>query len=371
MDFRAAVMRQNRAAIDIEELRMRPLRPGEVMVRMAAAGVCHTDYEAWTGTFPTTLPTVLGHEGAGVVVEVGSAVKNLRTGDHVVCSIYPNCGACFYCRRTLPMLCEALPSREATPLRTPKDEPVGQFLHVSSFADYCIVPATGAVRIPDAMPLDRACLLGCAVITGVGSVLRIANVQQGESVAVVGCGAVGLNVVQGARMAGAGTIIAIDTHVAKLEKARRYGATHQLLVGEDQPSIPEQVRELTQGRGVDHSFEAAGIVNSLELALLCSRPGGTVTVLGKTAADSQIAIRFGALVGERRIRRSSLGGARAQDDFPFYAQAYLDGKLQLDDQIDDRVGLDGIEDAMLAIEKGAVIRTVVMLGEEAYPRSAP
>ncbi len=354
-------MRQHKAAMHIEELRMRSLRPDEVLVRMAAAGVCHTDYEAWTGTYPTALPTVLGHEGAGVIEDVGTGVRGLRAGDHVVCSIYPNCGTCFYCRRTLPMLCEGMSAAEATPFSTRSDAPVSQFLRVSSFADYCIVPASGAVRIPDAMPLDRACLLGCAVITGVGSVLRIARVQQGETVAVIGCGAVGLNVIQGARIAGASTIIAIDTNLAKLEKARSYGATHQLVVGDGQPSIPDAVRDLTQGRGVDHSFEAAGIVNSLELALLCSRPGATVTVLGKTAAESQIAIRFGALVGERRIRRSSLGGAQAQDDFPFYARAYLEGKLELDDQIDHRVRMDAIDVAMQAIEKGEVIRTVVVM----------
>jgi len=363
MQFKAAVLRQPGMAMPIEQLRLRPLRPHEVLVRMVAAGVCHTDYEAWAGAFPSALPCVLGHEGAGVVERIGDGVKDLCPGDHVVCSIYPNCGTCFYCRRTLPMLCESMPVAADSPLRMADGAPVGQFLNVSAFAEYAVVPARGAIRIPREMPLDRACLLGCAVITGVGSVLRVADVRHGDSVCVVGCGAVGLNVVQGARIAGASVIVAIDTSANKLEKARQHGATHTALVEGEVPDIVEYVRSLTQGRGADHSFEAAGIVNSLELALLCSRPGASVTVLGKTAADRQIAIRYGAIAGERRIRRSSLGGARAADDFPYYARAYLEGRLLLDEQIDQRIGLDEIDAAMRAIRTGEVVRSVVMLGE--------
>lgn len=370
MWFNAAVLSRVDAPLEIVELSLRELRPDEVLVRVAAAGVCHTDYEAMKGTFPTPAPTVLGHEGAGVIEAVGADVRDKAVGDHVVCTIYPNCGTCFYCRRTLPMLCEATSGAES-PLRTREGGSVNNFLNVSSFAEYCVVPSRGAIRIPSAMPLDRACLLGCAVITGVGAVLRIANVRQGESVAVVGCGAVGLNTVQGARMAGAATIIAIDTNPAKLAKARLFGATHTLLVAGDHDKVVSEIQALTQGRGADHSFEAAGVVRSLELTLRAARPGATVTILGKAEGGQPISVRFSALAGERRILRSSLGGARAADDFPLFANAYLEGRLMLDEQIDLRVPLSSINQAMEEVARGEVIRSVVILDSELLAGVAP
>lgn len=362
--FDAAVMRQGGAPLAVERVTAAALAPEEVLVRMHAAGVCHTDYEAWRGSFAAALPAILGHEGAGVVEAVGSAVSGLAKGDHVVCSIYPSCGGCFYCRRTLPMLCEDLPSakpRPAGPAITAAGASVNRFLNVSSFAEYCVLPQRGAIRIPKEVPLDRACLLGCAVITGVGAVLRVAQVAMGESVAVVGCGAVGLNVIQGARLAGAEVIVAIDRSPAKLEKAKRFGATHALLA--DDEGLVDTVKRLTAGRGVDHGFESAGVIGSLQTTLDCTRPGATVTILGKTAPDREIGLRFGSLMGERRILRSSLGGARAADDFPAYARAYLDGRLLLDEQVDLRMPLADINRAFEEIERGEVIRSVVTMND--------
>lgn len=343
----------------LEEVRFGALAPGQVLVRMRAAGVCHTDYEAWTGAYKVPVPTILGHEGAGIVEEIGTEVEGVRPGDHVVCSAAPACGGCFYCDRSLPMLCE-----EATPgphgIRDLEGASLNSFLNVSSFAEFSVVPARGVVVIPAEMPLDRACILGCAVITGVGAVERIAGVQPGDSVVVVGAGAVGLNVMQGARMAGAETIVAVDTRPEKLERAKVFGATHAWLA--DDGALGENVRALTVGRGADHTFEAAGILGSLQLALDLSRPGATVTILGKTDPAREIPIRFGSLLAERRIRRASLGGARFAEDIPAYARAYLDGHLRLDEQIDAHVGLSEIGSAFAAIERGSVVRTVVDIG---------
>ena len=245
MSFQAAVLRTVGSPLSIESVDMRSLAPDEVLVRMHAAGVCHTDYEAMAGHFAAPLPAVLGHEGAGVIEKIGANVTGLAVGDHVVCSIYPNCGGCFYCQRTLPMLCEQLPS--ATGARSPalssNGSPVHSFLNVSSFAEYAVVPQRGAIKVPHDLPHDRACLLGCAVITGAGAVLRIARVQPGESVVVVGCGAVGLNVLQGACMAGAELRIAIDKSPQKLLRAREFGATHTFLA--DEEYLPQKLRDLT------------------------------------------------------------------------------------------------------------------------------
>ena len=365
MPFDAAVMRAVRSPLTIERLDIRALASEEVLVRLHAAGVCHTDFEAWTGAFAAPLPTVLGHEAAGVVERVGDAVRGLAPGDHVVATIYPACGGCFYCHRSLPMLCESLPSsrpdRGGVPLRGTGDEPIASFLNVSAFAEYAVLPARGAIRIPSDVPFDAACLLGCAVITGVGAAMRIAMVQPGESVAVVGCGAVGLNVIQGAALSGAEVIVAVDRSAAKLARAIAFGATHAFT--DDLPDLQDRIRALTAGRGVDHGFEAAGVVASLQTTLDCTRPGASVTILGKTAPDREVPLRFASLSAERRIRRSSLGGARAAEDFPMYAKAYLDGRLRLDEQIDLRLPLRDIDRAFDAIVEGSVVRTVIRMNE--------
>lgn len=376
--FRAAVLREVGAPLSIERLTLAPLEPSDVLIRMHAAGLCHTDREAMTGAFAVPVPVVLGHEGAGVVEAVGSAVQRVRPGQRVVCTIYAACGQCYFCRHDQPMLCETVvPNHRAATLsagrkrlRDADGAEVGHFLSVSSFAEYAVVPEAAAIPVPDAMPFDRACLLGCSVITGVGAALRVAKVGLGDSVVVVGCGPVGLNVVQGARLAGAGAIVAVDRRADKLERARAFGATHTLLaapglagpgLAEPGMSVAEQVRAITGGRGADHAFEAAGVVGSLQESVDCTRPGGSVTILGKTDPNRLIELRFGSISGERRILRSSLGGARAADDFPAYARAYLDGRLCLDELIDRRVTLDSINDAFEDVERGDVIRAVVVM----------
>ncbi len=371
--FRAAVLREVGAPLSIERLTLAPLEPTDVLVRMHAAGLCHTDREAMTGAFPVPLPVVLGHEGAGVVEAVGSAVHRVKPGQHVVCTIYAACGQCYYCRRDQPMLCdEVVPNHRSatlsggrTRLRDGTGEgagEVGHFLSVSSFAEYAVVPEAAAVPVPAELPFDKACLLGCGVITGVGAVMRVARVGLGDSVVVVGCGPVGLNVVQGARLAGAGAILAIDRRADKLERARAFGATHLIEAGEG-VDVAARIRAVTGGRGADHAFEAAGVIGSLQTAIDGTRPGGSVTILGKTDPDRLIELRFGSITGERRILRSSLGGAKAADDFPAYARAYLDGRLQLDELIDRRLPLEAINDAFEAVDRGDIVRAVVVMHE--------
>lgn len=362
--FSAAVLRSIGAPLTIEPVKLSALDPNDVLVRVRTAGVCHTDLEALTGAFAAPRPVVLGHEGAGVVEAVGSAVSRVKPGDHVVLSIYPLCGTCFYCRRDQPMLCEDVTPGHQTgaltggrqKLSTVDGDRIHHFLSVSSFAEYAVVPETGAIPIDPAVPFEIACLLGCSVITGIGAVQRIADVRMGDSVVVVGCGPVGLNVIQGARLAGASTIIAIDKKLDKLARATALGATHTDLADADTPA---RIRKLTGGRGADHVFEAAGLHNTLQTALDCSRPGATVTILGKSDPSSTVQLRAGSIMGERRIVRSSLGGARAADDFPAYARLYLDGRLKLDELIDLRLPLSRINDAFEPVSRGDIIRTIV------------
>jgi S-(hydroxymethyl)glutathione dehydrogenase / alcohol dehydrogenase len=362
MEFKAAVLRERNKPLSIETVRCGDVGDDQVLVRLGAAGLCHTDREALSGAFNSPLPTVLGHEGAGVVERVGRAVSRVRPGDHVVLNIYPSCGQCFYCRRSQPVLCEPVSQTHkglvaASPLRA-GGEAVHPFLSVGSFAQFCVVPQAGAVVIPKELPFEQACLLGCSVITGIGAVQRVANVQPGESVVVVGCGPVGLNVIQGARIARAGSIIAIDTNEKKLPRAATLGATHTMLVSAETVA---DVQRLTGGRGADHTFEAAGIHHALQAALSCARPGGTVTILGKTDADAAVPLRWGSMTGEKRIMRSSLGGGRATDDFPLYAKWYMEGLLKLDELIDHRVSLETINEGFAEIDRGEAIRVVAHL----------
>jgi S-(hydroxymethyl)glutathione dehydrogenase / alcohol dehydrogenase len=363
VEFKAAVLRERGQSLAIETVECGPLSDDHVLVKLRAAGLCHTDREAMTGAYGTLMPAVLGHEGAGIVEQVGPAVTGVRPGDHVVLNIYPSCGQCFYCRRSQPVLCEPVGKVHRDPMDSARilragGRPVHQFLATSTFAQYCVVPEAGAIVVPREMPFAQACLLGCSVITGIGAVQRIADVRTGESVVVVGCGPVGLAVVQGARIARAGTIIAIDTNPGKLARAEKLGATHAFTAG-GSTDVVAAVRALTQGRGADHAFEAAGIHHALQTGLSCARPGGSVTILGKTNADASVSLQFGSMTGEKRILRSSLGGGRARDDFPLYAQWYLQGELKLDELIDLRVDLDHINDGFAEMDRGEAIRVVV------------
>ena len=363
MEFRAAVLHEVGAPLEIERVTMTGLRRGDVLVKVRASGLCHTDLEVIQGSLAYPMPIVLGHEGAGIVQAVGDGVTAVSPGDHVVCSWNPHCGQCFYCERDLPILCEPfIRNQPAGRLLDGESryrlngKPLHHFSVVSSHAEYCVVPESGAVRVPKEIPFDRACLIGCGVMTGVGAVARLAKVEAGASVAVIGCGAVGLNCVQGAVIQRAETVIAIDTDPAKLGLAKTFGATHGVLSG---AQALNEVKALTSGRGTDYVFECAGSEPSLQLMLEIVRPGGQAVILGKTNVNSKVSLRFGSMMGDKRIIRSSYGGARPRRDFPWLAKLYLEGTLKLDELITRRLKLEDINAGFAAMTKGELVRAVM------------
>jgi S-(hydroxymethyl)glutathione dehydrogenase/alcohol dehydrogenase len=365
MTFNAAVLHAVGSALEIERVSVGALQPGDVLIRNHASGLCHTDLEVIDGQLAYPLPIVLGHEGAGIVEAVGKSVTQVRPGDHVVASWNPNCGHCFYCERDLPILCEPFTRHQPRGLMLDgasrlqiDSKPLHHFSVVSSHAEYSVVPEAGAIRVPDDIPFDRACLIGCGVITGIAAVSRLARVEAGSTVAVIGCGAVGLNVIQGAVLEQARSVIAIDRDPSKLLKAKLFGATDTFCADD---AALDTLKMLTAGRGADYVFEAAGNESALQLALEATRPGGQLVILGKTMVDRKVALRFGSLMGEKRIIRSSYGGARPRRDFPWVAQLYLDGKLKLDELISSRLAISDINDGFDKMRRGEGIRHVVHL----------
>lgn len=364
MHFCAAVLHAVNTPLAIESVELAPLQPTDVLVRMRASGLCHTDLEVIQGQLAYPLPIVLGHEGAGVVEAVGSAVTLVKPGDHVVCSWNPTCGHCFYCDRGQPILCEPFTRNQPAghlldggsrlSLRGAK---LHHFSVVSSHAQYAVVPESGAIAVPKEIPFDRACLIGCGVMTGVGAACRVAQIPAGASVAVIGCGAVGLNAIQGAVIQRAATIIAIDRDPARLDMARAFGATHCIGAAEDTIA---QVKALTSGRGADCVLECAGHPDAFRLSPEITRPGGHLVWLGKTGVNRDVAFRWGALMGEKQIRRSSYGGARPRRDFPWLARLYLEGLLKLDELITQRLPLERINEGFDAMKRGEVVRSVLM-----------
>jgi len=365
MEFRGAVLEAVGKPLAIDTLRLAPPGPRDVLVRIRATGLCHTDLEVMQGQLPYPMPIVLGHEGAGVVEAVGAEVTRVKPGDHVIASWNPHCGHCFYCERSLPILCE--PFREHQPKGRLLDgsmhlfrgeRPVHHFFTTSTFAEYTVLPESGAIPVPREIPFDRACVIGCGVMTGVGAVVRKARVEPGASVVVIGCGAVGLNAIQGAVIANAGRIVAVDLNAARRAQATRFGATDVLDGGED---TLNRIREVTAGRGADYVFEAAGHKDAFRLSVEAVRPGGQVVWLGKVNVDQEVAFRWGSLMQEKRIVRSSYGDAIPLRDFPWLAKLYLDGRLKLDEMITARIPLERINEGFAALAAGEGIRTVVEL----------
>jgi S-(hydroxymethyl)glutathione dehydrogenase / alcohol dehydrogenase len=364
MKFRAAVLNRVNAPLTLDTLDMAPLRPDDVLVRIRASGLCHTDLEVIQGSLAYPLPIVLGHEGAGVVDAVGKSVTQVKPGDHVICSWNPHCGHCFYCDRGVPILCEPFTRHQPKGLlldgttRMSRDgEPVHHYSVTSTHAEYTIVPESGAIAVSKDISFDRACIIGCGVMTGIGAVLRKAKVAQGSSVVVIGCGAVGLNALQGARLAGAETIIAVDVGSAKLARALQFGATHG--VDGSAPDALEQIRALTGGRGADYVFEAAGNRSAFRLSAEAVRPAGEVVWLGKINVQDEVSFRWGSLMGEKRFVRSSYGEASPRRDFPWIVEQYLEGRIKLDELITSRIALEDINDGFAALARGDGIRTVV------------
>jgi len=334
----------------------------EVLVRVAATGVCHSDLHfrdgRWT-TFP--LPLVLGHECSGVVEAVGESVTYLRPGDHVVGCLTAFCGECSYCLTGRMFLCaQAGLAREADrrPRLSRRGEPVSQFVNLSSFAEQMLVHERALVKVDADIPLDVAAVLGCAVTTGVGAVLNTARVEAGETVVVVGCGGIGLNVVQGARLASAGRILAVDRSPERLQDAMRFGATETLLAHDD---VVAAVLESTRG-GVDHAFEAVGLSATAQTAFEMLAPGGTATVVGMLPEGDTISVSGTSLLFDRRLRGSNMGSNRFRVDIPRYLSLYRDGRLMLDELIGARIALNQVDAALDALHRGeGATRSVAVL----------
>jgi len=366
LHYRAAVLHRARRPLVIEQVEAAPLGPSDVLVRVAAAGLCHTDLEVIDGSLRYPMPIALGHEAAGVIEDVGSGVAQSRRGENVILSWNPHCGHCFYCDRDLPILCEEYLARGPQAVqfdgrskaRLQSGEDLRHLMFLGAFGEYCVVQDQQAIAVPKDIPADRACLVGCGVMTGVGAALNVARVGRADAIMVVGCGAVGLAAVQGARLAGAKTIIAVDIDDAKLKLAGKMGATCGVN-SRNQDAVAISKKQ-TGGRGVDCVIEAAGSAPAFQLTLEAVRPGGEVVWLGKIDVEKEVSFRWGSLMQEKRIRRSSYGNARPARDFPMLVRAYLSGALMLDELITQRIGLDGINEGFAALREGRSIRSVIV-----------
>ncbi len=365
MRAKAAVLFEVGKALEIRDIEVQPPRAGEALVRMVAGGVCHSDLHVMTGHLYAPLPAILGHEGSGIVEEVGPGVTSVRPGDHVIPLWRLSCGECEYCTAGRPALCPTgtairmtgrLP--DGTTRFTLGDVELKHFAGVSSFAEYSVIPEKALLRIPDDLPLDRAALFGCAVITGVGAVINAARVRPGSSVAVFGAGGIGLNVIQGAALAGAETIIAVDLLARKLEYAREFGATHTIDASAGDPV--EQIRTLTGGRGVDYAFEAIGAPKVMRQAYDTLAKRGMAVLIGVTPMATEVSVPVMSLVFEERVLTGSVyGSSRPRTDIPRLIGLYRAGKLKLDELLTRTYPFEQINQAYEALERGEVARSVV------------
>jgi S-(hydroxymethyl)glutathione dehydrogenase/alcohol dehydrogenase len=361
--MKAAVMRVNNEPLSIEDLVIDDPLPGEVLVKTAASGICHSDLHMIEGGIPLPPPAVLGHEPAGVVEAVGEGVTNFAPGDHVIGCLNRWCGVCHFCTGGRPYLCITayMPSRpvDAKPrLATQKGDAVGQLGDLSSFAEKMLCTERSLVKISDDMPLDRACLIGCGVTTGLGAALKTVNIPAGSSVVIIGCGGVGLAALQGARIGGAGKIIAVDTQAWKFELAQSLGATHCVDATDGDPVAA--VQGLTGG-GADFVFECIGLVPTVQQAVSMTGRGGTTVLVGVVPITETVAISAADLtLQEKKITGSFMGSNEFRVDMPRYIDFYLDGRLRLDEMISSRIGLEDVNNAFDAMRKGTEARQVII-----------
>ncbi len=365
MKTNAAVLHQFNTPLVVEEVDLAGPGPGEVLVKVGSTGICHSDLHFIKREIDCSLPTVLGHEAAGTVVSCGEGVDEFQSGQKVIFLSRPNCGFCFYCQLGHPYLCEGrtMPYgvfMDGGTRLSKGGQPIYHMALVASFAEYAVSPAEQLLALPDEMPLPQAAVIGCAVLTGVGAVKNIAQVEIGSSVAVIGCGGVGLNLVQGARLAGAARIIAVDLLDNKLSYAEQFGATHLVNANSEDPV--KRIRELTAGRGADYTFDGIGLPPTIRQAVDAARPRGTIVIVGAApmGVDAHLDA-FSLALDEKTIKGCFLGAARPRLDLPRLIDLYLSGKLQVDELITRELSLPEINDAFDLLRNGEVARSVVTM----------
>jgi S-(hydroxymethyl)glutathione dehydrogenase/alcohol dehydrogenase len=360
--MKAAVLNSIPGQLDIEDVEIGEPGPREVLVRTVAAGLCHSDLHFMEGKYKHPCPAVLGHESAGVVEAVGSMVHYVQPGDHVITCLSAFCGHCSYCTNGQMSLCANKTTElvrqpgEPPRLYRADGEPVQQFLHLSSFAEQMLIHEQALVKIDPDMPMDTAALIGCGVTTGLGAVFRTARVAPGETAVVIGCGGIGLSAIQGARIAGANTIIAVDMAESKLELAQQLGATH--MVDASQDDAVERVRAISDG-GVHHAFEAVGLKQTAEQSFEMLRNGGQATVIGMIPVGTVIEVHGPELLYEKTLTGSNMGSNQFRTDMPRYVDMYLGGRLHLDEMVSQTIGLDQINSGFDDMKAGNVARSVI------------
>ncbi|MGB8684819.1 MAG: Zn-dependent alcohol dehydrogenase [Candidatus Binatus sp.] len=360
--MKAAVFHGPKLPLSIEDVELDKPQDREVLIKTVASGVCHSDLHFVEGLYPYAAPAVLGHEAAGIIEEVGKQVTYVKPGDHVICCLSVFCGNCEQCMSGHPNRCSNKAATQRKPGDKPrisqKGQPVNQFLDISSYCEKMLLHENAVVKIREDLPLDRAALIGCGVTTGVGAVLNTAKIEPGSTVAVFGAGGVGLAAIQGARIAGARKIIAVDMFEGKLAMAKRLGATDT--VDASSSDAVDEIRKLTDGAGVDYSFEAIGLKKVAEQAFLAIKPGGTATVIGMIPVGQKVELDGYMFLTERKLQGSNMGSNRFRIDMPKYIDFYLQGRLNLDDMISQRRKLEDVNDAFRAMKAGEVARTVLM-----------
>ena len=365
MQMQAAILNEANTPFSIETVELEAPKTGEVLIKMAAAGVCHSDWHVVEGLSYFPMPIICGHEGAGIVEDIGEGVTRVNPGDHVTLSFRANCGNCFYCQNNKPNLCEVYTPvlksgllKDGSSRISRNGEPIHIMTGLGCFAEYVVIPEDACVPVREDVPLEVAALVGCAVSTGVGAAIYTADVRPGQSVAVYGAGGVGLNIIMGAVMCGADPIIAVDTNSSKMEIAREFGATHTLY--SDDRTV-EQIQDLTEGRGADHVFESVGLTSLQETAFDATRPGGTLTLVGLTPVGSGTNLPGSVITRtEKVIRGSFYGSVLPQRDFPMFLDLYRNGKLMLDELVTRRYRLEEINEAYQDMLTGEVARGIIV-----------
>ena len=365
MNVNAAILWEQGAPLSVEAAELGGPRAGEVLVELKAAGVCHSDLHPARGEWPVRTPLVLGHEGAGVVREVGAGVKNVRVGDHVVFCWAPPCGVCPPCRERRPVLCDRLERttyRNRLPagdtLLSARGQRLAHYNGTACFADCAVVAEEGVIRVPEDVPFEALATLGCAVVTGVGAVLNAARPEAGSKVAVIGVGGVGLNVVQGARLVGCTRVVALDTRPEPLRLACEFGATDA--VDASGEKVTEQVREMTEGRGADYVFDTVGAPATLAQALQLARKGGTVVLTGLARLDGLASFPlFPFVMQEKRLVGSLYGSGQPARDVPRLVELYREGRLKLAELATRTYKLERVNDALDALAGGEGARGII------------